>query len=271
MGGARWRFVGEVGGVPRPQTRIYLAGGLALEGPDGSVPEEAFPGRQGRLCFARLAAQHGRPVAVDELANELWLGELPAAWETALRAIVSKLRTLLARSGVHDAEIVAVSGAYRLDLPADAWLDIDAAADAIHRAETAAGRGEPDSAAGWALGARAIAARPLLPGLESPWLERQRERLTDILLRALTCLAEIWLAKGDVALAVRDAELAIDLDPYRESSRRLAIRAHLAAGDQAAAVRAYERCRQLLRADLGIEPSSETTALVAGMLARPGS
>jgi DNA-binding SARP family transcriptional activator len=246
-------------------------GGLSLDGPNGLTSEDAFPGRQGRLCFARLVAEHGRPVSVDGLADDLWPDALPPAWDTALRAIVSKLRRILSRSGIAGAEIAAGSGTYRLDLPADAWVDLDAAADAIHRAETAEGRGEHDDACGWALAARAIAARPLLPGLDSPWLQRQRQRLDDTLLRALICLSGIWLARGDLVLAVRDAELAIDLDPYREVSHRLAIRAHLEAGDQGAAMRAYERCRQLLRGELGIEPAPETTALVSPLLpaARP--
>jgi DNA-binding SARP family transcriptional activator len=252
-------------GVAHSRARIYLTGGLSLDGPNGLISEDAFPGRQGRLCFARLVAEHGRPVSVDELADELWPDALPPAWDTALRAIVSKLRGVLNRAGIADAEIAAGSGTYRLDLPADTWVDLDAAADAIHRAETAEGRGQLDDACGWALAARAIAARPLLPGLASPWLERQRQRLDDTLLRALISLSGIWLARGDLALAVRDAVQAIELDPYREVSHRLAIRGHLAAGDQGAAMRAYERCRQLLQRDLGIVPAPETTALVAAL------
>lgn len=137
--------------------------------------------------------------------------------------------------------------------------------DAIHRAEAALEHGAVDESCGWALAARAIAARPLLPGIDGPWLDPERARLADILLRALSCLAEIWIERGDAALGARDAEEAIRLDPFRETSHRLLIRALLAAGNRGAAARAFERCRQSLRDELGVDPSVETAALVAGL------
>ena len=250
--------------------RVFLAGGLCIETADGLLLEGAIPGRQARHCFARLVAARGRPVSREALADELWPGDLPAAWETALRAIVSKLRAVLADSGVAGASIAALSGSYQLDLPADAWVDIDAAADAIHQAEAALARRRTEVACGWSLVARAISSRPLLPGIEGAWLELERGRLEDIRVRALSCLAEVWIQRGDAALAARDALEALRLDPLREISHRLLIRAHLAAGDRGAAIKAYEACRRTLGEELGVVPSPETAALVAGFRLRPG-
>jgi DNA-binding SARP family transcriptional activator len=255
--------------VVEGRTRIFLAGGLCIETPHGLLLERAFPGRQARHCFARLVGARGRPVSREELADELWPGDLPGAWETALRAIVSKLRTVLGGFGVAGASISAVSGSYQLDLPANVWVDIDAAADAIHRAEAALARGGTDVACGWSLAARAISSRPLLPGLDGPWLELERGHLDDIRVRALSCLVEVWIRQADASLAARDALEALRLDPLREISHRLLIRAHLAAGDRGAAIKAYERCRRILGEELGVVPSPETAALVAGVRLRP--
>src|SRR6476469_4505184 len=69
--------------------RVYLAGGIALIGPDGRVIDErAFPGRQLRRIFVRLAAIH-EPVPQADLADDLWGTAWPAAWQVALRAILS--------------------------------------------------------------------------------------------------------------------------------------------------------------------------------------
>lgn len=247
------------------QVRIFLAGGLCIETARGRVTEAAFPGRQARHGFARLVGARGVPVSREELADELWSDELPAAWETALRAIVSKIRAALATAGVAGASISQVSGAYQLHLPAGAWLDITASADAIHRAETLLDRGATEEAGGWALVARAIASRPLLPGIDGPWLEWERSTQAEVQLRALACLSAIWLDRGDPELAARDAQEAIRLDPFRETSHRLLIRALLAQGDHAAAVAAFESCRRRLRDELGVEPAAETAALVAGL------
>ena len=252
------------GDASEPRLRIYLAGGIALRAVTGeSVGERGFAGRQARRLFVRLAAVH-EAVPQAELADDLWDTEWPPSWQVALRALVSKLRATLASVGAPNA-IASSNGAYELILPRDTWLDLDAAADAIHRAETARAAGDAATACGWALAARAIASRSLLPGEDGEWLDRLRRRLDDTRLRALECLAEVWIERGDTALAARDAAEAIAIDPYRERSHRLLIRAHLAAGDRGAAVEAFEACERVLHDELGIRPSPETAALIAAV------
>ncbi|HET6315474.1 MAG TPA: hypothetical protein VFG86_03370, partial [Chloroflexota bacterium] len=181
------------GNDPKRRLRIYTTGGIALLGPDGMVVgERAFAGRQARRVFIRLASIH-EPIPQEDLADDLWATAWPAAWQIALRALVSKLRATLAQAGASGA-ITSRDGSYELRLPAGAWLDLDAAADAIHLAETNLRGGALADACGWALAARAIAARSLLPGEEAEWLDDLRRRLGDVRLRALECLAEIWLA-----------------------------------------------------------------------------
>jgi DNA-binding SARP family transcriptional activator len=241
---------------------MYLAGGIALVGPDGAtIHEPAFAGRQGRRLFVRLAAIH-EPVATADLADDLWGADWPPSWQVAMRSLVSKLRATLGLVGL-DAALTARDGTYALALPGHAWLDLDAASDAIHRAEaTLAHGGSLADACGWALAARAIASRPLLPGEDGDWIDALRRRLADVRLRSVETLAELWLVNGDHALAARDAAEAIELDPYRESAHRLLIRAHLAAGDHAAAARALDACIATFRDELGVAPSPQTLALV---------
>jgi DNA-binding SARP family transcriptional activator len=242
--------------------RIYLAGGIALVSGNGVVlTERALAGRQVRRIFVRLVAIH-EPVHQADLADDLWETAWPPAWHIALRALLSKVRTVLGSVGAANV-LVTRGGTCELRLPADAWLDTDAAGQAIHRAETSFREGDRTTACGWALAARAIASRPLLPGEEGEWLDHLRRRLVDVRLRALECLGEIWLAQGDARLAARDAAEAVGLDPYRESGHRLLIRAHLASGEYAAAMRAYDACRELFQGELGVQPAPETTALVA--------
>jgi SARP family transcriptional regulator, regulator of embCAB operon len=256
--------VGETLGLAEDRDRrlrIYTTGGIALRAADGTVVgERAFAGRQGRRLFVRLVAIH-EPVPPEDLADDLWDTAWPAAWQVALRALVSKLRSTLAAVGATDA-ITSRDGTYELRLPAGAWLDIDAAADAIHHAETSLRGGSLADACGWALAARAIATRPLLPREEAEWLDALRRRLVDIRLRALECLAETWLANRDAEAAARDAREAIAIDPFRETAHRLLIRAHLAAGESGAAIQAYVALRDQFREELGVLPSLETSALV---------
>ena len=52
------------------------------------------------------------------------------------------------------------------------------------------------------------------------------------------------------------------IEPLRESAHRAVIRAHLAEGNRAAALRQYAQLRRLLHAELGAEPSPMVTNLL---------
>jgi len=243
--------------------RVYLTGKVAVEHGSLLVPEKRFPGRQGRLAFAALAWERQRAISIDELADIVWDGEPPTAWQTALRALISKLRTAL--DGV--VSIEHAFGCYQLRLPPDAWVDVEACHTAVHEAETALRDGEPERAMGSALVANAIARRPFLEGDLSAWSERKREHLRRVRVRALEARARVALSRGDPVGAVTDAQIVLELDPYRESASAILMRAHAAAGNPAHALAAYERLRARLAEDLGTTPSAETEAVVLAVLA----
>jgi SARP family transcriptional regulator, regulator of embCAB operon len=242
--------------------RIYLTGPLCLASGPLLIREERLPGRQGRLAFAYLVSERGRPVSRDELAEVLWPGSQPMAWEVALSALVSKLRALLAEAGLGREVIARPSGCYHLELPAGSWVDTEAALLSVHEAEGALRSGQPQRAHGAAAVAAAIVRRPFLPGLDGAWIDARRAVLQATRLRALDCLAEVQAWCGDHALALRSAEEAVALEPYRESGYQRLMRVHLAAGNRAEALRVYERCRRLLSAELGTRPTAETEAVL---------
>lgn len=239
--------------------RVYLAGNVAIEHGDVLVPERRLPGRQGRTLLAVLAWERDRAVPNETLAEILWDGDPPSAWKTALRALVSKLRGALA-TATPDARIEQAFGCYQLRLPADAWLDVEAADAAVHEAETSFRAGERGRAIGAALVANAIARRPFLPGDVGTWVEQRRAHLRQIRVRALTVRGEIALLNDDPEGALTDAELIIGIEPYREAAYRLSMAAHVANGNGAQALAVYEQLRTMLAEDLGAGPSPETEA-----------
>jgi len=220
------------------------------------------------MVFAMLAAGHGTPVSRDRLAEEVWRGSPPIGWEVAVRALVSKVRSLLepvaGRPG--DRLIAAALGCYQLNLPDGAWVDLDAAGAAVHAAETALATGQLDIAGSEALVASMISRRPFLPGVDGPWAHERRQWLQDVRVRALECLSELWRHKGDHGQAARDAETILRLDPYRETAYQRLMLAHAAAGNRASALLAYERCRARLAADLGTAPGAAMQALHLDLL-----
>src|SRR5215467_3588690 len=97
--------------------RVFLADrDVEADGP--VIHAGSFPGRQGRLLFAYLVAEQGRPVPRDELAEALWGEARPPSWDKALTVIASKLRRALAdQSSDGGNALTSAFGCYRLDLP----------------------------------------------------------------------------------------------------------------------------------------------------------
>jgi SARP family transcriptional regulator, regulator of embCAB operon len=239
--------------------RVYLTGNVALEAGDRLVTERELPGRQGRSLLAVLAWERDRAVTAEELAGILWGDAAPAAWPAALRSLVSKLRGSFATL-TSDVRIDHGLGAYQLRLPSDAWVDVEAAASAVHDAEGAMRGGDRAGAVGAALVANAIARRQFLQGDDGEWVDLKRELLRRIRVRALEVRGAVALANGDPIGAATDAEAIIAIEPYRETAHVLLMWALAGAGNSAEAVAAYERLRTTLAAELGIGPAPATEA-----------
>ncbi|MGI9603932.1 MAG: AfsR/SARP family transcriptional regulator [Acidimicrobiales bacterium] len=230
-------------------------------GEDTTVPEQDLPGTHGRVLLAALALAHG-PITSDTLAEHIWPQDMPPDWAKSLAPLVSRIRGQLAIADPTGGSTIKVaSGYHELVLPSDVWIDLEDATTRLDRAEGAIRHGDPAAAWTDAAPASAILRRPLLPGFDAPWVDQWRSVLGDRQHRTWIVLARAWLALGDAALARTAAHSAIELDPYREEGHRQLIRAELAAGNRAGAVRAAAACRDLLRDDLGVEPSSETLEL----------
>ncbi len=239
-----------------PSTRIQLCGRPAVV-LDGERLEEKLPGRQGRLLFVYLAANRHRSVSRDELIEALWPNETPAAAAAALSARLSKLRRALGQGRLEG------RGDIRLVLPAGAWIDLEAATEAVHRAESAVTLADWTGAYGPARVAQHVGLRGFLPGEDAPWIDEIRRRLDDMLIRGLECHARACLGIGgtELATAGRAARLLVERAPYRESGYRFLMDLHVRAGNAGEAVRVYDGLQRRLREDLGIAPGAETQEL----------
>jgi DNA-binding SARP family transcriptional activator len=244
----------KLGGL-RMGARIQICGRVAVQ-IDGRRVEGHLPGRQGRSLLVYLAANRDHPLSRDELIEALWPGELPPRPEAALSALLSKVRSALGPASIEGRSQVRL-------LVSDAWIDLEAAAMGIHRAESAVALGDWAGAAGPARVALHTANRGILPGADAPWIIELRRRLDDMRLRALACVGTSSLRIGGAELpaAERSARALVRLAPFREAGHGLLMEALAAQGNTAEALRVYDDLRHLLRDELGTAPSVELQAL----------
>src|SRR4029450_281655 len=126
---------GKVGGLLAPDARIYLCGRVTVERNGRALTGAARGGRQARLLFAFLGTRRTQPVSKAQLIDAIWGTRTPPSVETAINALVSKLRASLRRLGVPRPHGVGSdAGTYQFVVPS-AWIDIEDAGTAIDRAE----------------------------------------------------------------------------------------------------------------------------------------
>lgn len=212
--------------------------------------------------FVYLVVNRTRDVTADELVHALWEADPPSGAEATLRTLVSKVRRAVG------AEALGRGGRYRLELPEDVHVDLEAARDAIHRAESAVAAGDWRRAWGPAQVALFTARRGFLLGEEATWIVEHRRMLEELEVRALECYAAAALGVGGVEIpsAERAARRLVEREPFRESGHRLLMRALAAGGNVADALRAYERLAALLRDELGVDPGPATKDLHRSLL-----
>jgi DNA-binding SARP family transcriptional activator len=233
-----------------PSVRIQLCGPLVVR-LDGRDVSGELPGAQGRLLFGWLAVHRMREASRDELAELLWgEGRTPDAHATALRALLSKLRRALGD------ERLPASGAVRLRLAPDAWVDVEAARAAVHDAESGVALGDHERAWLAAHVAMNVAGRDFLAGHDHPWVDGVRHELEGLRLRALEALAACGLQLGGAELltAARAAREVIAAAPLRETAHAALVDALTRAGNPADALLAYEQARRVLADELGTTP-----------------
>ena len=225
-----------------------------------------------RMLLACLVAELNRPVPVDRLVATLWGDGPPAAVETTLRSLVSRLRRVLASippgDGEAPIEIIGHDAAY--------LLRADPGSVDAHRFEedVAAGRralsaGDPFEASRCFRAGLARWRGPALTELADVGHARlEANRLEEARVAALEYLADAELAGGDPAGAQATMESVVTDHPLREAAWGRLMLALYRQGRQADALRTYQRARRLLVEDLGVEPGPELRKLEQQVLAQ---
>ena len=233
-------------GEPDRPVRIALLGGFALWRGDREITVAS----SGQRLIALLGLRD-RPVRRLHVAGTLWP-------DYSTERSLADLRTALWRVNQSGARVVTATQSV-LGLRPGTEVDVrrlSTFARALNQA--ASGAADVD------LDAMRLAelSGELLPDWYDEWLLDEREELRQLRLHALETLAGLLSASGRHADAIQSALAAIRLEPLRETAHRTLIEIHLAEGNWSEARRHFLRCRQLLRDELGVEPSESICRLL---------
>ena len=230
-----------------PALRVSVLGRFSLV--DGS--DTAIPVANGTQRLLSLLALRDRVVHRASVAGALWP-------DVSERRAHASLRSALLRIPNAARSVVSVTDA-ELSLAHGVDVDVRDAHALAHRLlDDTAQVGEGDVS-------RAAISRltfDVLPGWLDEWVMPEAEEWRQLRLHALEALTDRLAALARFGDATSAAMAAIKAEPLRESAHAALIRVHLAESNQSEALRQFERYRELIRSELGIEPSSRLRELI---------
>jgi predicted ATPase/DNA-binding SARP family transcriptional activator len=227
---------------------------------DGSTL--ALGGPRQRALLALLLLEPGQPVSGDRLVEELWYGNPPAGASTTLRSYVSRLRRVLGP----EVPIVGHASGYALEVPPE-LIDRNRFERLARGGAEALGRRTPRRAAERFREALSLwGGRPFAELSDEGALRAEADRLEDLRLNVVEQRIEAELELGESSELVEELEALVREHRLREPYWRQLMLALYRAGRQADALDTYRRARNVLREEVGLEPSEELKRLEQAIL-----
>jgi len=241
--------------------KLTLLGGFEALLTNGEAVN--LPGQKDRALLAVLAIGCGGAQSRDRLAGLLWSEHGDPQARDSLKQALMRLRRGLGDSAGGllradrqsiglDADAVIVDTLLFERLIRDGTVDSLTQAAALYHGDLLDG----------------IAVRD--PAFED-WLLVERQRLRALFERALAALMAKALAGGDAETAAEAAQRLLLLDPLSEVACRTLMQVHGDCGETVQALRLYDRLRERLYREMGVQPEPATTTLYDRIRQRPVS
>jgi DNA-binding SARP family transcriptional activator len=221
----------------------------------------SLPTRSATELLAFLLMNRGHAVAREKLAGHLWGDRTDQQARKALRTGLWQVRSHLAPAAAASPPLRAERDRIVLDDPTRWWVDLWVFED--HLEAVCAGTRTvctPDDA-DQLQRALDLHRRPFLETVHARWCESQRERARMLWLSGLETLVRWHRERGEPSPGLLHAQQFLQVDPLRESIHREVMAMHYQRGDRPSALLQYEKCREVLREELGISPMARTRQL----------
>ncbi len=234
---------------------------IRLLGPPTIVHEgraTVLAGRRYHAVLAALGLDVGRPVEAVSLIDALWGDDPPPSARKTLQGFVLRLRRRLPAGAIH-----TEGSSYRLDLPA-------ASVDAVVFRELVDGARELDPAPALTQLEQALGLWRGTPFAEltNERFSMERAHLDERRRLAEEARCEALLCVGRVAEAALELDRLAREEPLRERRWALLMTALYRIDRQVDALRAFQRARDELVRQVGLEPGAALCALEEAILRR---
>ena len=246
--------------------------GTAKISVDGT-PLKGWRAGKALKLFQCLAFNHGEVVPRSQLIEALRPGEEQSGCNGSLKVVVHSARSILKRNekelGSSLAAIEYADFGYQL-LAEGAWVDTVEFAALIKQAAIAEGENNLSLAKEMYANAAELCQVTFLPDDDSEWACRERIWIDSLRVKILNRLAAAEARGGCDFRAMEYCKQLIKLDPYNEDVYRLMMRIHSSRGELGMALKWYSEGEEVLKNELGVDPSEATIKTLEESLAMCG-
>jgi LuxR family transcriptional regulator, maltose regulon positive regulatory protein len=231
--------------------RVHVLGRFRLFASGSPVPIRPRLRKPQELLQA-LIAFGGSEVGASTLIDALWPESEGDAAYHALESAIYRLRRLLGSQDV----VSMAAGKVSLN-PQRLWVDVwEFLAELKCLPNEVAGNKD------WIARIRALHRGAFLQQeVDQPWVLQAREEFRDQSLNAVRAAAHECERRQQWESAIELYQLGIEIDSMNENLYRALMHCHQELGNHSEALRAYQRCRDLLSRCLGVAPSDRTETL----------
>lgn len=220
----------------------------------GATGDAALGPPKQRALLAILLIHLGEIVSTDRLIDLLWGDRPPRTAAHSVQIYVSELRKALEPLGGGELIVTRQPG-YQLHANPES-VDAHAFEALVEKGAALIQAGESDAGVSALREAMRLWRGPALTDFAyEEFAQPHIRRLTDLHLDAIEYLAAAELDAGRTTDVLSMLEAAIREDPLRERSRELLMLALYRAGRHAEALRTFQRFREMLADELGLDPS----------------
>jgi len=238
---------------------IYLLGPFEIFRDGQPLSNSDWHSQQTRTICKILLARRGEVITSDQIIEILWPAEDPVSARRRLHVRISQLRRVL---GTGKASLQTVDGGYLFQPNETCWVDVDEFQTRISDGSRFQEEGQQREAIRAYEQARQLYRGDFLAeDLYADWAYVAREHYRELFLTLLVELAESYAQQGRYRLALARAREAQARDPLRETITVRLMLYHYYAGERPQALSAFERCCQVLAAELAVEPLESTRQL----------
>jgi len=243
-----------------PSLAVYCLGTFRVYQNDKEIIE--WQSLKSRSIFKYLLTHPETPVAKDILMDLFWPDAAPEAARRNLHQAIYSLRQLLGKEQTDFLHIRFENDRYFLNPEIDIWLDFKEFERYVNAGRFYETAGKQAMAIEqYGIADNLYQGEFLEEDMYEDWLQSKRQFFYNMYMEIIDRMSRYYFHQGEHFTVITLCRKLLAKDKSYEEAHRRLMQCYLAQGQRHLALRQYQLCVKMLREELNMTPTPETTAL----------